>query len=140
MEIKVYDKLPVCAAEIRMQVFVKEQGFSKDLELDKNESRATHLVGFIDDKMVATARYFFDEKRGAYLISRIAVMKEHRGKGLGAEIVKACEDRIIKEGGKSAVIHAQLRAKGFYESIGYSSYGDIDLEEGIEHIMMKKTF
>lgn len=140
MEIKAYDKLPVYALEIRMQVFVKEQGFSKELELDENEKNATHLVGFSEGQMAATARYFFDEKRGAYLISRIAVMKEHRGKGLGAEIVKAAEDRIIAEGGKTAVIHAQLRAKGFYESIGYSAYGDIDLEEGVEHIMMKKTF
>lgn len=138
MEIKVFEKLPTYAVEIRMQVFVKEQGFSKDLELDENEKRATHLVGFIDGKTAATARYFFDEKRDAYLISRIAVVKEHRGKGLGGEIVKTSEEQIKAQGGKSAVIHAQLRAKGFYESIGYTSYGDIDLEEGVEHIMMKK--
>ena len=76
--------------------------------------------------------------RGAYLISRIAVMKEQRGKGLGGKIVKAAEDEIIKLGGKTAVIHAQLRVKEFYESLGYKAYGEIDLEEGVEHIMMKK--
>lgn len=138
MEIKVYDKLPTYAVEIRMEVFVKEQGFSKNFELDENETRATHLVGFIDGKMAATSRFFYDESRTAYLIGRIAVMKEHRGKGLGAEIVKAAEDEILKQGGNTAVIHAQLRARGFYESIGYTAYGDIDLEEGVEHIMMKK--
>lgn len=140
MEIKVYDKLPVYAVEIRMQVFVNEQGFSKNFELDEFEKCATHLVGFIDGKMAATARYFFDARRDSYLISRIAVMKEQRSNGLGAEIVKAAEKQIVAEGGKSAVIHAQLRAKGFYEAIGYTAYGDIDLEEGVEHIMMKKTF
>lgn len=138
MDIKVYDKLPVYAVEIRTQVFVKEQGFPKEIELDENEKRATHLVGFLDGSLAATARYFYDENRGAYLISRIAVMKKYRGRGLGAEIVKAAEDNIIAEGGKKAVIHAQLRAKGFYESIGYTPYGDIDLEEGVEHIMMEK--
>lgn len=138
MEIKIYDKLPVYAVEIRMQVFVKEQGFSKDLELDENEAKATHIVGFIDGHMAATSRFFFDENRGAYLISRIAVMKEQRGKGLGSKIVKAAEDEIIKLGGKTAVIHAQLRVKEFYESLGYKAYGEIDLEEGVEHIMMKK--
>lgn len=139
MEIKVYDKLPTYAVEIRMQVFVKEQGFSKDLELDKNEQRATHLVGFIDGHFAATSRFFYDETRGAYLISRIAVMKKYRGKGLGAEIVKAAEKEIIKLGGKRTVIHAQLRVKEFYESLGYTPYGEIDLEEGVEHIMMQKN-
>lgn len=138
MEIKVYEKLPVYAVEIRMQVFVKEQGFSEKLELDENEAKATHLAGFIDGHFAATSRFFFDEKRGAYLISRIAVRKEYRGKGLGGEIVKAAEDEIIKLGGKLAVIHAQLRVKKFYESLGYTAYGEIDLEEGVEHIMMKK--
>lgn len=140
MEIKVFDKLPVYAVEIRMQVFVKEQGFSKDLELDENEKIATHIVGFVDGHHAATARFFFDTKRDAYLISRIAVMKEYRSKGLGAEIVTAAENEIINQGGKVAVIHAQLRVKGFYESLGYTSYGDIDLEEDVEHIMMKKEF
>ena len=48
-------------------------------------------MGFIDGHFAATSRFFYDETRGAYLISRIAVMKEYRGKGLGAEIVKAAE-------------------------------------------------
>ncbi|MDO4419356.1 MAG: GNAT family N-acetyltransferase [Ruminococcus sp.] len=138
MKIEVYDKLPTYAVDIRMQVFVKEQGFSKELELDEFEKTATHLVGFSNGESAATARYFFDKRREEYLISRIAVRKEHRGKGFGAEIVTAAEKEIIAKGGKSAIIHAQLRAKGFYESIGYNTYGDIDLEEGVEHIMMRK--
>ncbi len=140
MEIKIYDKLPTYAVEIRMQVFVQEQGFSKELELDEFEKSATHLVGFTDGHFTATARFFFDKSRGEYLISRIAVMKEHRGKGFGAEIVRAAEEEIITKGGKAAIIHAQLRAKSFYENIGYKAFGDIDLEEGVEHIMMKKIF
>lgn len=139
MEIKIFDKLPVYAVDIRMEVFVKEQGFSKDLELDENEGKATHLVGFINGNMAATSRFFFDENRNAYLISRIAVKKEYRGKGLGAEIVKAAEKEIIRLGGKRTVIHAQLRVKEFYETLGYTAYGDIDLEEGVEHIMMEKN-
>ncbi len=139
MEIKVYDKLPTYAVEIRMQVFVKEQGFSKDLELDENEQKSTHLVGFLDGHFAATSRFFYDENHKAYLISRIAVMKEHRGNGLGAEIVKAAEEEIRKLGGKRTVIHAQLRVKEFYESLGYCAFGEIDIEEGVEHIMMQKN-
>lgn len=138
MEIRVFHKLPLEAVNIRMNIFVKEQGFSEALEIDENEERATHIVGFIDGKPAATSRFFYDERRGAYLISRIAVLKEHRGKGLGALIVKAAEEQIKAQKGKTTVIHAQLRVKGFYESIGYTAYGDVDLEEGVEHIMMRK--
>ncbi len=138
MEIKIFHKLPLEAVNIRMNIFVKEQGFSETLEIDENEERATHIVGFIDGKPAATSRFFYDERRGAYLISRIAVLKEHRGKGLGALIVKAAEEQIRAQKGKATVIHAQLRVKGFYESIGYTAYGDVDLEEGVEHIMMRK--
>lgn len=138
MEIKVFDKLPTYSVDIRMRVFVKEQGFSKDLELDEFEKVAKHLVGFAEGKMAATSRYFYSEKHKAYLISRIAVLKEYRGKGLGGEIVKAAEEKIKEDGGKTAVIHAQLRVKDFYESLGYKAYGEVDLEEGVEHIMMKK--
>lgn len=139
MDIKVYSKLPTYAVDIRMQVFVKEQGFSKDLELDEFEKVAKHLVGFVNGRMAATSRYFYSERHKAFLISRIAVLKEYRGKGLGGDIVKAAEEKIKEDGGKTAVIHAQLRVKGFYESLGYEAYGEVDLEESVEHIMMKKA-
>ena len=51
----------------------------------------------------------------------------------------AAEKEIIRLGGKRTVIHAQLRVKEFYETLGYTTYGDIDLEEGVEHIMMEKN-
>ena len=138
MEIISCNKLPVYAVEIRTQVFVKEQGFSEELEFDNNEDKATHLVGFADGHYAATCRYYFEESKNAFLIGRIAVMKKYRGQGLGAEIVKAAEERIIADGGKAIVIHAQLRVKGFYESLGYKQDSEPDLEEGVEHIWMKK--
>lgn len=138
MEILSFSKLPDEAVEIRTLVFVDEQGFSKELEFDENETRATHLVGFINGNAAATSRYYYEECKNAYLIGRIAVKKDYRGNGLGAEIVKAAEERITAQGGKAIVIHAQMRAKGFYESLGYSQDSEVDLEEGVEHVWMKK--
>ena len=138
MEIKVFDRLPKDAADIRIEIFVHEQGFSEDLEFDAYEEKSTHIVGYIDGKPAATSRFYYDESRNAYLIGRIAVKKEQRKKGLGGEIVTAAEKEIIKLGGKRTVIHAQLRVKEFYETLGYTAFGDIDLEEGVEHIMMEK--
>ena len=65
-------------------------------------------------------------------------MKDYRGKGLGSEIVAAAENEIKKIGGKYATLGAQLRAKGFYEKIGYTAYGEEYYEEYCPHINMKK--
>lgn len=139
MNIKVYSSLPKEAEDIRIRVFVDEQGFSKDLEFDEFENRATHIVGFVQEDFAATSRFFYSEKFNAYLIGRIAVKKAYRGKGLGSEIVTAAEEEIRKLKGKTSVIHAQLRVKEFYETLGYTAFGEVDLEEGVEHIMMKKV-
>ncbi len=139
MEIKEYSALPSSAEDIRRKIFVIEQGFAEELEFDENENKATHLVGYIDSKPAATSRFYFEESKNAYLIGRIAVLKEYRTMGLGSKIVKAAEERIIAKKGKAIVIHAQLRVKAFYESLGYSPISEIDLEEGVEHIWMGKT-
>lgn len=140
MEVKKFEKLPVYAADIRDRVFVKEQGFSRELEFDGNETRATHIVAFVDNRHAATARFYFEETKSSYLIGRIAVLPAYRKQGLGSVVVTACEEEIKLLGGTSAVIHSQLRAKGFYESLRYSPCSEIDVEEGVEHIWMKKEF
>lgn len=77
---------------------------------------------------------------GEWLIGRIAVVKECRGRGVGAALVSAAEEFASLRGGRSAVIHAQTRARGFYERIGYSVFGEPDEEEGVPHIWMKTIF
>lgn len=135
MEIKVYEKLPVYAVDIRNEVFVREQGFTE--EFDSDDNRAIHLVGFVDDKSVATSRILFKGGNG-YIIGRIAVKKKYRRMGYGAEIVNAAEQIISDMGGKAVYIHSQMQAAGFYESIGYAKTGETDKEEGCPHCMMIK--
>ncbi len=135
MDIKVFYQLPEDAANIRVEVFVDEQGFTE--EFDSEDKNAIHFVGYIDGKAVATSRVLTlgDDK---YLIGRIAVIKVFRGKGLGSLIVNAAEEHIKSIGGKSIYIHSQMRAAEFYEKIGYTKTGDFDEEEGCPHCMMVK--
>ena len=135
MDIKVFYQLPEDAANIRVEVFVDEQGFSE--EFDSDDKNAIHFVGYIDGKAVATSRVLTlgDNK---YLIGRIAVIKVFRGKGLGSLIVKAAEEHIKRIGGKTVLIHSQLQAADFYEKLGYVKTGETDIEEGCPHCMMMK--
>ncbi len=136
MEIRVFEKLPVYAVDIRNEVFVKEQGFSE--EFDTEDRQAIHLVGFCEDRSVATARILkIDDRR--YLVGRIAVRKAYRGKGYGQQIVTAAEDAVKVLHGEEIYIHAQSHALEFYEKLGYEPIGEPDIEEGCPHQMVFKA-
>lgn len=135
LNIQIFHKLPVYAVDIRNEVFVKEQGFKE--EFDAADETAAHIVGFVDGRSVATSR-IIRQADGSYMIGRIAVRKEFRKLGLGAEIIAASEELIAEAGGKIIFIHAQLQAVPFYEKQGYSPTGEADEDEGCPHLMLIK--
>ena len=53
--------------------------------------------------------------------------------------MKATEDYVKSVNGNTLKLHAQCRAKEFYEKLGYVEYGDVENEEGVPHIWMKKV-
>lgn len=136
MEIKSYDKLCNESKCIRIKVFVEEQGFREEFDTDDNIS--THLVVFDGERAVATGRFYYDETRCEYLIGRLAVLREYRSQGIGAQLVYEAERLIRAKGGKSVSLHAQCRAKAFYEKLGYTAYGESDFDENCPHQWMKK--
>ncbi|MDE6686076.1 MAG: GNAT family N-acetyltransferase [Lachnospiraceae bacterium] len=136
MYINTYNHLPKEAQKIRETVFMKEQGFHN--EFDEIDSYANHLVLFDENIPIATCRFFRRESCEDYFIGRIAVIKEYRGKNIGAFLLKAAETQIKNIGGKRIFLHAQCRAKEFYEKQGYKSYGEVVLEESCPHIWMCK--
>ena len=129
-------KLPEDAKQIREEVFVKEQGFRN--EFDDIDARAMHLVLYDDELPVATCRLFSDDLPGDYVVGRIAVIKEYRGKNIGTYLLKAAEEEIRKMGGKRIIVHAQSRVKNFYEKQGYYSLGKNDFDEDCPHVWMAK--
>ena len=88
---------------------------------------------------VATCRVYYSQERQCYVIGRIAVLKEHRGKELGSEILKAAENIILNRNGYTAELSAQVRARAFYEKNGYYSLDDIHIDEGCPHMWMRKN-
>lgn len=136
MIIRAYDKLPQEAVQIRMAVFVEEQGFNE--EFDTIDDISTHLVLFCDDKAAAVCRFYFDKKKKEYLIGRLAVLPQYRGKGYGADLVIEAERMIRSRGGSSISLHSQCQAQRFYEKLGFSAYGKSDFDEDCPHQWMTK--
>lgn len=138
MNSKLYtDGCPEEARKIREKVFIEEQGFLS--EFDDLDAEAAHVVIYADKELpVATCRVFWDEEKDSYVIGRLAVCREWRGKKLGAAAVQEAERYILQNHGHRVALHAQCRARSFYEKLGFVSYGEIDEDEGCAHIWMKK--
>ncbi|OUS38057.1 drug:proton antiporter [Rhodobacterales bacterium 56_14_T64] len=117
---------------LRHQIFVGEQGVPMEEELDDLDQTATHLLAKENDTAVGTARVVYHGEFAK--IGRVCVLKSARGTGLGAKLIKAAV-QIAKEqpGVTKAKLGAQLHAIGFYENLGFSVYGPIYLDAGIEH-------
>lgn len=136
IEIKAYNRLHNDAMLVRENVFIKEQGF-KD-EFDEIDKRANHLVAYDNDKPVAVCRFFADDKKGTYLIGRLAVIKEYRGLHLGAKMISEAEKLIREMGGKEIRLHSQEQAVPFYAKQGYAVCSEMEYEEHCPHYWMNK--
>ena len=136
MRIETFSMLPEAAKQIRITVFMQEQGFTE--EFDDLDGVATHLVLFDEQEPVATCRIWLAED--GYHVGRLAVVKEKRGTGLGSLMLAAAETHVRALGGCSISLHAQCRAEQFYRKCGYAPYGEIDYDEGVEHVHMRKNF
>ncbi len=138
MDIEVFDKIPDEARFIRETVFLKEQGFEK--EYDNNDNIAKHIVIYENNEAIATCRLYWDDEVNCYHVGRIAVLKPHRGKGLGIKIVTEAENIIRALGGKEVFISGQVQVVEFYvKKLGYTQYGDAYLEENKPHVALKKS-
>lgn len=137
MTAKIFDCLPDEAYHIREEVFIKEQGFEN--ELDDIDGVAVHIVMYDGEKPVATCRTFFDSGMESYIIGRVAVLREYRGRHIGAMIIAEAEKQIVKMGGKRSVLSSQQRAQDFYAKQGYSVFGELHYDEGCPHLWMEKA-
>lgn len=133
---KEYSYLPEEARKIRSEVFVKEQGFTN--EFDEIDDIAMHIVMYDREQPVSTCRIYFNNKKQSYAIGRIAVLKEWRGRNVGARMLNAAEDSIRKNAGKSVMLSAQVRVSEFYEKQGYIKQEMAYFDEDCLHVWMKK--
>jgi predicted GNAT family N-acyltransferase len=75
---------------------------------------------------------------GEVKIGRMAVLREFRGTGIGAHILRFLIDRARVRGLGRAILHAQLTAEGFYLKEGFKPVGGVFDEAGIAHRKMER--
>lgn len=121
---------------LRYQVFVQEQGYSAEGEVDAMDRVSLHLLAQEDGTPVATARVYLDGDTAK--IGRVCVIEARRGIGLGADLIKACVALAQEQGAARAVLGAQAHAIGFYGKLEFGPFGDIYDDEGEPHQMMER--
>ena len=144
IEVKTFEELSKAELydllQLRSEVFVMEQSCVYQ-DLDGKDSRALHILGWDEGKLIAYARCF---QSGDYFeeasIGRILVRENYRRMGYGHKITKA-SIRAVKTKYKADTIKisAQTYLVIFYESHGFKTVGDRYSEDGIPHVAMLKV-
>ncbi|GLD94498.1 hypothetical protein PINS_up003109 [Pythium insidiosum] len=116
--VKTAEEMAISKA-IRFRVFVDEQGFDADIEMDEADDAPTtrHFLGkdVEQDAYVATARCLLTPELRKGKIGRVAVLQECRGKGFGVEIMKGMEALLAAEC-DTFMLSAQYDKRVFYEN------------------------
>ena len=122
------------AFAIRMRVFVREQGVPANIELDDEDHDAVHFLATRRGRPVGTARLVMHGQNAK--IGRMAVLKKHRRKGIGAALLKRGIAAAKRRGARNIFLHAQVSVVGFYEKMGFRCVGPVFDEAGIAHRKM----
>jgi predicted GNAT family N-acyltransferase len=116
---------------IRGKVFIEEQQVAEEIERDDKDDIATHFLLTHNDIALACGRMLPDGKVG-----RLAVLKEHRGQGLGRRLLDYIINHARLHGMNRLYLHAQAHAADFYLDAGFFHCGEPFEEAGIPHVAM----
>lgn len=129
--IAVTSDIASCLA-LRREVFIKEQGVSEVDEHDDLDEGAVHLLATLAGNPVGSARLLPMGEVGK--IGRVCVLREQRGTGLGAALIRAAVEQFRTMPGIAQVkLGAQCQAIAFYEKLGFTAYGPEYDDAGILH-------
>ena len=125
--------------QLRSDIFVVEQNCVY-LDLDGKDEDAYHLFATEGENVIACTRILAPGVAyDAPSIGRVAVASSHRKTGLGKLLMdKSIELTEELYPDQPIELGAQLYLKKFYNELGFEQISDMYLEDGIEHIKMRR--
>lgn len=122
---------------VRHAVFIEEQGIDPADEV-KDEEGALYFAGSVAGQVVCCARVVFEPEQTAH-VQRVATLREFRGHGYAAELLREIIAAMKKRNQRRVVLGAQVTAAGFYKKLGFEVAGKEFEEAGIQHYPMALT-
>ena len=136
IDLIISDNVTIDIIWLREQVFVREQGVSREDEF-RNDDKFVHFALYQGTNIVACCRVSIMDKQA--IIDRVAVSKVFRRKGFGSYLLNKVHEYIIEQGADNITLSSEIIAIPFYRTLGYTEHGDEYLEDGIKCIKMQKT-
>jgi predicted GNAT family N-acyltransferase len=126
------------ARAIRERVFIDEQDCPPEAEWDGHDETSRHVLGRVDGKAVATARWRAvpHEEEIVAKLERFAVLPDHREQGYGTQLVQSVLEDARRAGFDTFLVHAQAHLEDWYAALGFVSTGRTFEEVGIPHVEM----
>jgi predicted GNAT family N-acyltransferase len=138
MQITQTRDIATCRA-LRRIVFIEEQSVPEADEIDDLDDIAIHLLATDQGTPIGSARLLVDGDTGK--IGRVCVLASHRGRGIGADLIRAAVARFAQMPEITDVkLGAQTHALDFYTRLGFVAFGPLYMDAGIEHRDMVLTF
>lgn len=128
------DDLTDCHA-LRRIVFMDEQRISAEDEWDELDAGAWHYLARSNDRPVGSLRVLLEGEAG--ILTRVCVLADKRGQGIGAELARAAVADLRTAGYRAVRLGAQTQAIGFYERLGFVAEGPEFMDAGIPHRWMR---
>jgi len=126
---------------LRIAIFVVEQNCPYQ-EVDEKDRESYHLFGKTENnKVIAVSRIVNPGISYQEIsIGRVALKKEHRGKGIADKMMEKTFQFIADKIGQQDIrISAQKYLFNYYTKHGFQQVGEMYLEDNIPHIEMLKT-
>ena len=133
-QVKTEEELQQCF-EIRLEVFVKEQGLFAKTDIDEIDMRAIHIAAFFRERVVGTVRVY-EEKSGTWWGGRLAVRKRYRGK-VGRMLIQKAVETVKGKRADKFFAYVQVQNEKFFKTLDWKDCGDKVNIHGQLHCLME---
>ena len=122
----------------RWEILRKPIGKSIESLKDEYEDSSYHLIGVLDNKIIACGRLHFNNAYEAQ-IRYMAIDEHYQRKGIGVKVIELLEAEAKKKQINKIVLNARNHVIEFYKKSGYKSLRKYEgSDTGIPHTTMEK--
>ena len=123
---------------LRTEILRKPLGLSYSIAQLAAE-KSDILIGAFENEEIIGCCILSPAQNTEIQLRQMAIATNQQGQGIGAKIVCFAEKFAKENAYKSLMMHARKTALGFYQKLGYSTFGDEYEEVGIPHYSMRKV-